>query len=238
MDRAIIGERLRANGIPFSAELPERLETYFRLLMEWNEKMDLVAAAEEDELLDRHLTDSLTVLKTGLLEGAKTLIDVGTGAGFPGMALALSCPETRVTLLDSQRKRLDFLAEVQARTGADNVTLIHARAEDGAGKPELRESFDIAAARAVAPLNVLCEYLLPFVRVGGRMLALKGPNLEAEMEAGEAAAGLLGGEIERARTLDIPGRDWNHRAVWIAKRSPTPDRYPRRAGMPEKRPLP
>ena len=235
MDRAIIGDRLRANGIPFSAELPERLETYFRLLMEWNEKMDLVAAAEEDELLDRHLTDSLTVLKTGLLEGAKTLIDVGTGAGFPGMALALSCPETRVTLLDSQRKRLDFLAEVQTRTGADNVTLIHARAEDGAGRPELRESFDIAAARAVAPLNVLCEYLLPFVKPGGYALCWKGPAVSDEMEDGAAAARKLGGSVEAPVTLAWEGE--NHLLVPVRKTETTLPQYPRKNGIPAKRPL-
>ena len=136
--------------------------------------MDLVAEAEDEELLDRHFMDSLGVLRTGLLEGAESLIDGGTGAGFPGMALALAMPETRVTLLDSQQKRLNFLAEVIRQTGAQNVTLIHARAEDGARRPELREQFDRAAARAVAPLNVLCEYLMPYVRVGGLMLCWKG----------------------------------------------------------------
>jgi 16S rRNA (guanine527-N7)-methyltransferase len=173
MDRAIIGDRLRANGIPFSAELPERLETYFRLLMEWNEKMDLVAAAEEDELLDRHLTDSLTVLKTGLIGDASSLIDVGTGAGFPGLVLAMANPELRVTLLDAQQKRLDFIQAVCEATGTANTVIVHARAEDGARRKELREQFDIAAARALAPVDVLSEYLLPYVRIGAVLCAGK-----------------------------------------------------------------
>ena len=127
MERTIIAEHLRRNGIPFREELPEKLEIYFRLLTEWNARMDLVAEAEEEELLDRHMTDSLTVMRTDLIRGAGSLIDVGTGAGFPGMVLALALPGLRVTLLDSQQKRLNFLRETADRTGAENVTLIHAR---------------------------------------------------------------------------------------------------------------
>lgn len=236
MDRRIIADRLGANGIPFSPELPEKLEIYFRLLTEWNGKMDLVASAPEDELLDRHMTDSLTVLKSGLLAGAETLIDVGTGAGFPGMALALACPDLRVTLLDSQQKRLGFLQEVAAQTGAD-VRLVHARAEDGARKPEFRERFDLAAARAVAPLNVLCEYLLPYVKVGGRMLCWKGPALEQEREAGWRAAFLLGGVPEEPVPTPVAGRDWGHLILPVLKKTRTPKVYPRRAGTPKAKPL-
>ncbi len=237
MDRRIIADRLEANGIPFLPELPEKLEIYFSLLTEWNKSMDLVAEAEEGELLDRHLTDSLTVLKTGLLSGAETLIDVGTGAGFPGMALALACPEMRFTLLDSQQKRLTFLQAVAERTGAKGVRLVHARAEDGARMPELRERFDRAAARAVAPLNVLCEYLLPYVKVGGLMLCWKGPALEQEREAGRKAAFLLGGRLEEPVKTPVAGRDWEHVIQPAAKTAGTPRLYPRKAGTPRAKPL-
>lgn len=237
MNRTIIAERLKANGIPGVPELPERLEIYFRLLMEWNTRMDLIAVAEEDELLDRHLMDSLTVLKTGLLSECRTLIDVGTGAGFPGMALALARPDLRVTLLDSQQKRLRFLEEVCRQTGAETVRLIHARAEDGARKAELRDRFDIAAARALAPLNVLCEYLMPYVRPGGRALCWKGPGLREEAEAGRRAAFLLGGKMEEPLSAPVQGRDWDHVILPILKTGATPKIYPRRAGTPKSRPL-
>lgn len=237
MDRTIIAEHLRRNGIPFREELPEKLEIYFRLLTEWNARMDLVAEAEEEELLDRHMTDSLTVMRTDLIRGAGSLIDVGTGAGFPGMALALALPGLRVTLLDSQQKRLNFLRETADRTGAENVTLIHARAEDGARDPKLRERFDAACARAVAPLNTLCEYLLPYVRVGGRMLCWKGPALAEEMEAGRRAAFLLGGRPGEPVSAPLADRDWNHVILPVEKIRKTPGIYPRRAGTPKARPL-
>ena len=237
MTREWIAGRLTENGIPFEKELPERLEIYFRLLEEWNGKMDLVAEAPAEELVDRHLMDSLTVLKTGLLEGAETLIDVGTGAGFPGMALALACPGMRVTLLDSQQKRLRFLEEVRRETGAERVTLVHARAEEAARSPETREKYDRAVARAVAPLNVLCEYLLPFVRLGGKMLCWKGPALGEEMEAGRWAAFLLSGKAGEPVLAPVAGRDWAHLILPVEKTGKTPKKYPRKAGMAKKSPL-
>ena len=237
MRQETIAERLAENGIAFHGELPEKLAIYLRLLQEWNEKMDLTAVAGEDDLLDFHFLDSLTVMKTGFLEKAGSLIDVGTGAGFPGMVLALALPETRVTLLDSQRKRLTFLETVIRETEAANVTLVHARAEDGARQPELREAFDLACARAVAPLNVLCELLLPYVRVGGSALCWKGPAAEAEMGSGRRAAFLLGGKIGTEIECGILGRDWNHRIIPVSKERPTPKAYPRKPGIPKKSPL-
>ena len=237
MDRESIAIKLRENDIPFPEKLPEKLETYFQLLLEWNARMDLVAGAGETELLDRHMTDSLTVLRTDLLEGCSTLIDVGTGAGFPGMVLAMAIPGMQVTLLDSQRKRLDFLREVMDRTRTENVTLLHARAEDGARRKDLRERFDAAAARAVAPLNTLCEYLLPYVRIGGRALCWKGPALAQEREAGRRAAFLLGGRLGDPIQMPIAGRDWEHVILPVDKISKTPASYPRKAGTPKSKPL-
>ena len=238
MTAEIVRIRLEENRIPYRPELPELLRVYLDLLQDWNTRMDLTAVLEEDELLDKHFIDSLTVLKGPLQNTEKiSLIDVGTGAGFPGMVLALACPDWQVTLLDSQRKRIDFLQAVAEKTGAGNVTLLHSRAEDGAVKPSLRERFDVAAARAVAPLNVLCELLLPYVRVGGTALCWKGPALQEEMEKGRRAAFLLGGKIQEPVVCPVAGRDWEHLILPIRKTNPTPRAYPRKAGTPKSKPL-
>ena len=143
---------LEINRIPASPELPEQLEIYLRLLKEWNSKMDLIAEAPDDEILDRHFADSLTVLRTGLIPDDAKWIDVGTGAGFPGLPLAIARPDIRMTLMDAQQKRLNFLQAVIRETGIPNACTVHMRAEEGARNPEYREKFDIASARAVAPL--------------------------------------------------------------------------------------
>ncbi len=237
MNRVMIAERLSANEIPGGEILAEKLEIYLSLLQEWNGKMDLTAVEGEEEMLDKHFIDSLTVLKTGLLPEKGTLIDVGTGAGFPGLVLALAEKDLKVTLLDSQRKRLTFLEEVAKQTGAENVKIVHARAEDGARMPELREKFDIAAARAVASLPVLCELLLPYVRIGGKALCWKGPGLREEMEQGRRAAFLLGGKTGEPVFCPVKGREWEHRILPVEKKNKTPGIYPRRAGTPKARPL-
>ena len=228
---------LKENGIPTTPDLPEKLLNYMNLLEEWNRHMDLTAVTEEDETLDKHFIDSLTVLKNGFSGDGKTLIDVGTGAGFPGMVLAIACPKMQVTLLDAQQKRLTFLQAVAEALQLSNVTLVHARAEDGARKPELREKFDFAVARAVAPLNVLCEYLLPYVRLGGEMLCWKGPGIREELELGKRAAFLLGGKTGELIECPIAGRDWQHMILEVHKVSTTPKQYPRKAGTPKNKPL-
>ncbi len=237
MTREWIADRLEANGIPYGQELPDRLLIYLRLLQEWNGKMDLTAVREEAEQLDAHMIDSLTVLKTGWIPSHASLIDVGTGAGFPGMVLAMACPGLQVTLLDSLRKRLDFLQTVARETGLNNVSFLHSRAEDGAGLPKIRESFDLATARAVAPLNVLCEYLLPYIRVGGRAMCWKGPALQQEMEAGLRAAKILGGRMLEPVSCAVAGQDWRHLILPILKERETPGQYPRKAGTPKAKPL-
>ena len=229
-------EGAAAMGIPMSAEQADRFEAYHGLLVEANARMNLTRVPDDPrEAADRNYLDCIAPLAGGFPRVAAA-VDVGSGAGFPGIPLAIMLPDTRFTLVDALGKRVDFLREVIGRLGLNAVAL-HLRAEDAARQDGLREGFDLAVARAVAPMNVLCEYLLPLVRVGGRMLALKGPGLDEELVRAENALGLLGGEIERTLPLDIPGRDWNHRAVWIAKTAPTPEKYPRRAGTVEKRPL-
>ena len=192
------------------------------------------SAAPDCALVD---LDSAAPLAQGLLAPAAKVIDVGTGAGFPGMPLAIACPGLSVTLMDAQQKRLNFLAAVIAELGLTNVTLLHARAEDGARNPALREQFDLAVARAVAPLSVLAEYLLPYVKVGGKALCWKGPALAEELGQGRKAAFLVGGKVEEAIPCPIPGRDWQHQILPIAKVTHTAKIYPRKAGTPSKKPL-
>ena len=237
MNAKDIATRLERNGIQAAQELADKLMIYLSLLREWNSRMDLTSVSDDEETVDRHFIDSLTVLKTDLLPEKGSLIDVGTGAGFPGMVLAMARPELRVTLLDAQQKRLAFLLAVSRETGTTNTVLIHARAEDGAHRKELREQFDIAAARALAPADVLCEFLIPFVRTGGRALCWKGPALKEEMETGRKAAHVLGGRFEMPVRCAVSGREWEHMILPILKVQNTPKQFPRKAGIPKQKPL-
>ena len=232
-----IATSLERNEIPFNDELPQKLMIFYSLLQEWNTRMDLTSITDETDTLDRHFIDSLTILKTGLVQRDGKLIDVGTGAGFPGMVLSIACPNLLVTLMDSQQKRLTFLEKVIDETGTSNAKVLHARAEDGARKPDLREQFDYAVARALAPTNVLCEYLLPYVKIDGYALCWKGPALKEEMESGRRAAHLLGGRLEMPVRCAIHGRDWEHIILPIRKIQKTASFYPRKAGVPKNKPL-
>ena len=233
-----LAARLMQCGIPFREDLPEKLLRYHALLMDWNTRMDLTAVTDEDEMIDRHYVDSLMALKEpGLIPEKGRLIDVGTGAGFPGMPMALACPELQVTLMDAQQKRLTFLQAVMDELNVQNVTLVHRRAEDGAKDAALREQFDVAVARAVAPLAVLSEYLLPFVKVGGQALCWKGPALQEELTQGRRAAFLLGGQAGEPIPCAFPGREWQHQLLPIRKVAKTARQYPRKAGTPSKSPL-
>ena len=236
MLKKMLLEKARAMGLPLSEAQAEQFEAYHALLSEANARMNLTRVPEDPaEAVDRNYLDCVAPLAEGF-PPVESAADVGSGAGFPGIPMATLLPDTRFTLIEALARRAEFLREVIRRLDL-NAEALHLRAEDAARKDDLRERFDLATARAVAPMNVLCEYLLPFVRVGGRVLALKGPGLEDELARAGNAAALLGGEVERVVPLEIPGRDWDHRAVWLRKRAPTPDRYPRRAGVAEKRPL-
>ena len=232
-----LAARLKECGIPFDPDLPEKLLRYHALLMDWNTRMDLTAVTDEAEMMDRHYVDSLMALRFDMIPRKGRIIDVGTGAGFPGMPLALACPEAQVTLMDAQQKRLTFLQAVIDDLHVRNVTLVHSRAEDGARLPLYREQYDLAVARAVAPLEVLAEYRLPSVRVGGRALCWKGPALQEEMQQGRRAAHLLGGKVEEPIGCEFPGRAWQHLLLPIQKKEKTARQYPRKAGTPGKSPL-
>lgn len=233
---SLLLERAAAMAIPMSAAQAEQFDTYHGMLVEANARMNLTRVPDDPaEAVDRNYLDCISPLAGGFPEAA-TVVDVGSGAGFPGIPLAIMLPDVRFTLVDALGKRVEFLQSVINRLGL-NAEALHLRAEDAARQSALREGFDLAVARAVAPMNVLCEYLLPLVRVGGGMLALKGPGLEEELAGAENALKVLGGRLERTQPLIIPGRDWNHCAAWIKKTAPTPEKYPRRAGTAEKKPL-
>lgn len=217
--------------------LPERavrgLEKYLELLIQWNEQMDLTSVPKE-EMAQRHFADSLLpLLQEGLFPEGCSVIDVGTGAGFPGLVMAVAREDIRMTLLEAQQKRCTFLQAVCDALELKNVTIIHDRAETLGKSEEHREQYDRAVARAVAPMNVLCEYLLPFVQVGGMAVCWKGPQVENEKEDGNAAARKLGGKDMQLISMGQGG----HVVACVEKTEKTLPQYPRKNGIPTKRPL-
>lgn len=210
---------------------------YKDLLLEWNEKMNLTAITDEREIMLKHFADCLMLCPETDALGGKTVIDVGTGAGFPGVPLKIARPELEVTLLDSLNKRITFLNEVVSGLGLEKVKCLHLRAEDGGADKNLREKFDLCVSRAVADLSVLSEYCLPFVKVGGYFISMKGPDVSEEIERAKKAVKLLGGSIEEIKKTAIPGTDIVHSLVIIKKANPTPPKYPRKAGKAKKEPI-
>ena len=211
--------------------------TYMKLLQEWNEKINLTAITEDEEVIKKHFIDCIKAFKSKAVRNAKTVIDVGTGAGFPGLPIAIMNPDISVTLLDSLNKRINFLNTVVAQLELKNVTTIHSRAEDGARKPELRESFDVATSRAVANMAVLSEFCLPYVRVNGYFVALKGPAIEEELKEGQKAINTLGWSLENIIEVNIEESDLKHNIVEIKKVNKCPKTYPRKAGTVNKKPI-
>ena len=238
MESKEIYQRLTQCGIPATQELAQGLAAYHRLLMDWNTRMDLTAVTEESEMLDRHYVDALSPLaRPGLLPQTGTLIDVGTGAGFPGLPLKILVPSLQVTLLDSLNKRGDWLAQVSAQLSLTGIRVIHARAEEQALEKGFRDSFDLVTARAVAELRLLCELCLPYVKVGGAFLAMKSVDCGRELEEAAHCIKLLGARLEECRDYTIPGTDVIHRLVVLRKVAPTLKGYPRRWAKIQKAPL-
>ncbi len=213
----------------------ERLNIYGNLLIEWNEKMNLTAITEPRDVVIKHFLDCLTFFKAVNPQENAKIIDVGTGAGFPGMVLKIARPDLQVTLLDSLNKRLIFLKEVTNKTGLD-LKIIHSRAEEGGRKAELREKFDFSCARAVAPLNVLLEYCTPFVKTGGFFVAMKGPAALDEIEAAKNAARLLNVKLQNKTHLTLEGTDERF-IIEYKKLSQTPPKFPRISAKISKTPL-
>ena len=233
----ILAARAGEAGIPLTAEQIGQFSVYHEMLLDWNTRMNLTALTAPEDVAVKHIIDSLTAYDAALFDGARTLIDVGTGAGLPGIPLAVYAPHLTVTLLDSLNKRVRFLTEVTAAMGLPNVRCIHARAEEAARTAEHRAAYDIVVSRAVARLPVLLEYMLPFVRVGGTLLALKGRAYAEEQKEARRAAEVLGGGRITARPVHLPGLDDVRAILTVTKERQTPAAYPRGGGAPPRRPL-
>ena len=208
---------------------------YMNLLIEWNQKINLTAIIEPKDIILKHFVDSMTINK--YLEENINIIDVGTGAGFPGIPIKISKKNLNVTLLDSLNKRINFLNTVVDELKLENINCIHGRAEEFARMKQKRENYDVATSRAVANLNVLAEYLLPFVKIGGKCICMKGPNIEEEIENSKNAIKILGGKIEKVEEFSLPKTDIKRTIILIRKEKITPVLYPRKAGIPSKSPL-
>ena len=224
----ILTTRAAEAGVVLTAAQTAQFAVYNEMLIDWNTRMNLTALTAPADVAVKHIIDSLTAYDAALFDGAATLIDVGTGAGLPGIPLAVYAPHIRVTLMDALQKRVRFLMEVTAAMELTNTRCIHARAEEAARTAEHRAAYDIAVSRAVARMPVLLEYALPFVRVGGTFLALKGRAYAAEAAEGAGAARRLGGGAIAARPVHLPGLDDVRAILSVRKEKPTPKEYPRR----------
>lgn len=234
--RARIAAGLTALGLTPPPGAAGTLAEYGRLLLEQNQVMNLTAITQPDQVADLHMLDSAALLGAADFRG-KTVIDVGTGAGFPGLPLRILEPSIRLTLLDSLGKRVSWLSAVCSALGVEGVQCLHARAEEQALRPGFRDSFDFAVSRAVASLNLLCEICLPYVKVGGSFLAMKAVDCDEELSLAAGAIRLLGGRVLSPFDYAIPGTDVVHRVIPIEKVFPTPRGYPRRWAKIQKAPL-
>lgn len=228
-------QRLNEFNIEISDNQLEKFDKYMKLLLEWNEKVNLTAIIEPDEVKIKHFLDSLTVLK--YINDEDKVIDIGTGAGFPGIPLKIMKPDTKITLLDSLNKRINFLNIVIEELGLKNIEAIHGRAEEFARNKLYREKYDVAVSRAVANLSTLTEYMLPFVKVGGRCICMKGANVKEELDKAKNAIQELGGKIEKIDNFYLSNNDNERNIIIIKKVKETKSKYPRKAGIPSKEPL-
>lgn len=233
--RSLIDTTLAAR-FHLNAEQCDQFARYYVLLVDWNTRMNLTAITDPQAVAEKHFLDSLLLLEDVTFSAGERLIDVGTGAGFPGIPLAIACPGLQVTLLDSLRKRVTFLETVIAELGLTNVTAHHDRAELFAKRSENRDAYDWATARAVARLPLLCEYCLPFVKVGGTFIACKGPDGSTELDEAAGALRTLQAEHQRICVHQLPGGDVRD-ILFIAKTGATPKRFPRNPGAAAKSPL-
>ena len=233
--------QLKEDALSFGVELNEnqlmQFQKYYEMLIEWNEKINLTAITDFDEVLKKHFLDSIAIgrlLDTG---ADLTVLDIGTGAGFPGIPIKIAFPKTKVSLLDSLNKRVNFLNEVIHELGLENINAFHGRAEDFAKKDLMREKFDLVVSRAVANLSSLSEFCLPYVKVGGKFVSYKSEKALEELEASNNAISILGGGNVRTDEFLLPGTEFNRTFVVIEKMKETPAKYPRKAGTPVKQPL-
>lgn len=224
-------------NINLSQEQIDQFIKYMDLLKAWNEKINLTAIKDDMEIIKKHFIDSISIVKSGTLKDGMSLIDVGTGAGFPGIPIKIIFPKIRILLLDSLSKRVNYLNEVINTLELKNISAIHGRAEEYSKKSEYREQFDIATARAVADLSILSEYCIPYVKINGFFIAMKGPSIDEEIQSGMNAIGTLGGKFVEILKTEIPGEEFNHRIVVVEKVRSTNEKYPRKYAQIEKKPI-
>ena len=235
--KQLLLEGAKQLGIILSDSQIEQLMKYKLLLQEWNNKINLTAITEEKDVITKHFLDCMTINNAIDMNKQKSVIDIGTGAGFPGLVIKIVFPNIEVTLVDSLNKRITFLEQVINELGLTEINCIHSRAEDLGNNSRYREGFDVCASRAVANLAVLSEYTLPFVKVDGYLMALKGQKLDEELVQGEKAIEILGGKLEKVIDAKVPFTDLNHKIAKIKKVKTTSKKYPRKAGEPTKAPL-
>ena len=230
-------DRLADLGFLLTDRQKEQYERYFELLVEWNEKINLTAITEKDEVYLKHFYDSIAPILQGLIENQPIrLLDIGAGAGFPSLPMKILFPELDVTIIDSLNKRINFLHLLAEELGLSGVHFYHGRAEDFAQDKAFRAQFDLVTARAVARMQVLSELTIPYLKVGGRLLALKASNAPEELEEAKNALNLLFSKVEDNLQYELPNGDPRYITV-VEKKKETPNKYPRKAGMPNKRPL-
>ena len=227
--------KLKEINININEKIADKFYKYTNMLLEWNEKINLTAITEISDIILKHYIDSLTINK--YIKEQKTIIDIGTGAGFPGIPLKIVNPNNKFILVDSLNKRINFLKEVEKELNLQDIEMIHSRVEDLAKIKEYREKIDLAVSRAVANLSTLLEYMLPFVKENGLCICMKGPNITQEVEDSKKAIEILGGKIEKIEKINLPGSEIERNIILIRKINKTPNKYPRKAGMPAKQPI-
>ena len=233
----ILIEDLKLLGISLSEKQLDQILQYYEMLVEWNQVMNLTAITEYADVVKKHFVDSISIVKACDVDKFVSVIDVGTGAGFPGLVLKIVFPNLYITLLDSLHKRIQFLDHVIGKLNLSDVRTIHGRAEDYAKPDKMRESFDLCVSRAVANLSTLSEYCIPFVRQGGMFISYKSEKVEEELSNAANAITVLGGKLERQVEFTLPNSDIYRNFVLIKKEKATPLKYPRKAGLPSKEPL-
>ena len=233
----MLKNRMDRLQIETNENMLEQFNLFYHLLVEWNKVMNLTGITEYEEVVEKHFADSLSLARFLDLNKIHTVIDVGTGAGFPGIPLKIAFPHLKVVLLDSLNKRINFLNEVIAKLDLKEIHTIHGRAEEYARKPEYREQFDLCVSRAVANLSVLSEYCIPYIRIGGIFIPYKSGEIDEEVAASRKAVDILGGQIDHVEKFQLPDTDIHRSFVFINKIKNTQKKYPRKAGTPAKEPL-
>lgn len=229
--------QLNELNIQLNEEQKQQFQRYYELLTEWNKVMNLTGITDYDEVNEKHFVDSLSIVKAVDIEHIKTVIDIGTGAGFPGLPLKIVYPHLHVVLLDSLNKRVKFLNTVIEELGLEKIETLHGRAEDYARQENYREQFDLCVSRAVANLSTLSEYCIPYIRVGGIFISYKSGSIEEELQTSQKAVKILGGVIEETVKFQLPGTEIGRSFVKIKKEEKTKKKYPRKAGLPSKEPI-